>query len=62
MVGALDFGVGENSHTGKRKGGRQVWDGGGGGGATGKWNIMGWGIGEGRNWEVGYRLRCKQME
>jgi hypothetical protein len=36
--------------------------GGGGRGITRKWHIMGWGIGGGGNWEVGYHLRSKRME
>jgi hypothetical protein len=54
--------VGEHSHTGKGEGSRQMWDRGVGGGVTGKLDIMGWGVGGGRNQEVGYHLRCKWME
>lgn len=35
---------------------------GGGGGVSGKWDIMEWGVGGEGNREVGYHLGCKQME
>lgn len=37
-------------------------EGGGCGGVTGKWDIMGWEFGGGDNQEVGYYLRYKRLE
>jgi hypothetical protein len=49
------------SHTGKREGEADVrW--GGGRGVTRKWDIMGWRVDGRGKLEVGFHLRCKQME
>ena len=45
----------ENFHIGRREGADEGWS--GGGGVTGKWYIMGWGLHEMGNREVGYHLR-----